>query len=75
MAYPTKQTMHVLSTTRVNARTGPGTEFPVLTLVDPSTSLWALGEAKDSHGDLWIAIQKDDGSAAYVKARLLTPDN
>jgi hypothetical protein len=69
--FPSRQVVWVVPSTYVNVRTGPGVEFPVFAKVAPSTSLWGLGEASDSNGDVWIAIETAEGGTAYVKGRLL----
>ena len=73
--FPTKQVVRVVPSTYVNVRAGPGVEYPILVEIAPSTSLWALGEAPDSNGDVWIAIEISNGGTAYVKGKLLVSGN
>lgn len=70
-AYTTERVVQVLPSTHVNARTGPGVEYPILVDVSPGTNLKALGTTQSSDGGTWIAVKKNDGTACYINSRFL----
>lgn len=49
-------------TAKLNARTGPGTSFPVDGQVDKSIPLTYLGEDKDVDGQVWYHVSYPDGN-------------
>ncbi|HEY8698309.1 MAG TPA: hypothetical protein VIM02_11875 [Rhizomicrobium sp.] len=55
---------------RVNERSGPGIDYPVIRKIERGTFVSGLGRAVDSGGVGWIAL--GDG-AGYVKETLLSP--
>lgn len=59
-----------VSTSRLNVRQGPGTNFSVITFVTRSTVLQMLGRTADN---LWVLVKIPDGRQGWVSAAYLVP--
>ena len=53
----------------LNARTGPGTEHPIITTLRSGTTVQEL-----ERNGYWSRVQLSDGSSAYVNNKYLVPD-
>jgi hypothetical protein len=69
--YPLEQRVRVSPTTYVNARNGPGIEYPISTEVAPGTLLIAMGERQSPNGSIWLAIKSENDTVSYINQRLL----
>ena len=70
--YSADRVVKVLPSTTVNARAGPGVEYPVITQVPPGTYLTAKGETLSTNGNTWVAIKSENDTVSYINAQLLT---
>jgi uncharacterized protein YgiM (DUF1202 family) len=54
---------------RLNVRTGPGTGFPVVTILDAGANVMLIGRNPDT---TWLQIQLAGGTIGWVNARYVT---
>ncbi|MDX2136688.1 MAG: SH3 domain-containing protein [Chloroflexota bacterium] len=54
---------------RLNVRTGPGTGFPVITILDAGANVTLVGRNPDAS---WVQIQLAGGTIGWVNARFVT---
>lgn len=65
---PTIITARVIATTRINVRSGPGTNFQPVSAVDPGTEFVVIGRNGDGS---WIQVKLADEREGWVSASLV----
>ncbi|MDP9365076.1 MAG: SH3 domain-containing protein [Chloroflexota bacterium] len=64
----------LVATAAVNLRAAPGTDCPVVTVLDPGTRIVPRGAAVGAGGRVWVPIQVV-GDRGWVAAEFLRPAN
>lgn len=63
-----------VSASRVNMRSGPGTNYGVLVTLTSGTTAEVIEESFDTSGDAWVLVRvRDTGQEGWMAARLMTP--
>jgi uncharacterized protein YgiM (DUF1202 family) len=61
LVFTTVQSAELITTSRVNLRSGPGTQYAVLTMVESQTRLPIFGES-----DEWLKVRLDNGTVGWL---------
>lgn len=51
----------------VNFRAGPGTDNPIVQVLEPGTPLMFLGEQQEVAGAVWLHLELEDGTDGWVR--------
>lgn len=65
----------VVTTTSLNLRSGPGTEYKVIGALSLNDKLSILSESSDTNGGKWYYISCESGSKGYASADYIAVEN
>lgn len=67
-AIPTETGIYVTTQDFLNLRSGPGTNFEALQVIDPEVTLMAIGRSADTR---WVQVITDEGVTGWLFVRFL----